>query len=283
MLYNRTVKSKVAFGASSVLVLLAGGALSAAEVGCGGFSGAPVPEAQVLAENGTDIADIASQVAAISASFASGEESKHLKLSTLRATTGPFYAPNECLKSIPEKNGEEDMVSIGFESCDGPWGLSSLSGTLGVQQGDPALAFSAAKFHIGGAEVTFDAQANLTSSEGVDRVMTWTATNLEGKTARGREFRSSVDFTLRWQLGGTCITVEGQSSGNVSGSLVSTQVKDLIQCDAACPASGSIQIWPAESAPPPPANAIAFPFTGMDVVYVPVPGGSNLIHLSCDL
>lgn len=271
MLYDSHVKSWVAALG-----------ISMATCACsGGYSPAPEAASQALAEDGTDVADLATRIAAMTASFASSGGSTELKLSTIRATTGPFYAPNGCLTGGPKN--DSNKLTLDFKQCDGPWGLSDITGDLELEQSDKSkpLAFLAQHlFSIGGAEVTFSAKVQMVF-DGADRTMTWKTTNLTGTTARGRSFaNSSVSLTLTWQLGGTCITASGTSTGEVSGSPVSTQVNGLVRCDAACPTSGQVVVWPSPSAQPS-EGALSLSFTGMDVAYFAAGGGNNPIQLSC--
>jgi hypothetical protein len=236
------------------------------------------PASQSLAENGTDVADLASRIASMTASFASTTESTRLKLSTVRATTGPLYAPNGCL-AASRPTDDSGELKLQFTRCSGPWGLSDLAGKLGVvQTGSPSdLVFSANQLAINQATVTFEVQAHI-DFEGADRTMTWTGM-LSGTTARGRSFSTSANLTLSWQLGGTCIGALGSSSGEVSDGPVSTSVTDLLRCGSSCPIAGSITVWASQSSAP--TNPLTLSFNGMDVAYFAAAGGSNSVQLSC--
>jgi hypothetical protein len=272
--YTPCVNPAIASTCALGLVVLSLGAL-----GCSsGTSAAVEPATQALAENGTDVVDLASHLASLTASFASSTESTHLKLSVVRASAGPLYAPNGCLEASHSPTDPNEL-SMAFSECAGPWGLAELGGTLGVvQAGGPDLVFSATSLNVNLADVTFEAQAHI-DFEGAARTMIWSGM-LKGTTARGRSFSSSVDLTLTWQLGGTCITVDGSSSGGVvAGVPVSTEVKGLVRCETACPTTGSVSVWS------PPTSTTADPlelsFTGMDVAYFAAGGGANPIKLSC--
>src|SRR5580692_12909526 len=111
-----------------VVVVASGGALLAG--GCVGYSLAPEPAAQALAENGSDLADLAARAAAVTASFAS-EAPARLELTTLSAT-GAFYDPTQCFTSQREDQSSSKL-EVTFDACNGPWGLSNLSGFLTVE------------------------------------------------------------------------------------------------------------------------------------------------------
>jgi hypothetical protein len=266
------------WGPRAALAAVAG--LCAVSTGCSsGFSPVPEPASQVLAEDGTDEIDLASRVASITASFVSIGQSTHLKLSTVRASTSAFYSPSGCL--TPTSMGES-AVHVHFDQCGGPWGLANLSGDLVVEQAGDQLSFTASNFQLGVATVTFSAQANITF-DGADRKMVWSA-SLTGATDRGRPLKTSAVLTLGWQLGGTCITANGESQGYLASSPVSSSVRGLQRCDNSCPATGQVWIWPLsspgeESAP----NALELSFTGTGVAYFEVGGGSNPVQLSCGL
>jgi hypothetical protein len=249
--------------------------------GCGGSSLAPEPASQALAENGTDLVDLSSRLAAITASFVSSEGPTHLKASTVQGVTGPFYAPSHCFTAMPdETDGATTIVS--FAHCDGPWGLASLDGQLNVKQVKNALAFTARNFRLGDAEVTFAAQASIVF-DGASRTMDWAASSLTGTTARGRAFTISSTMRVVWQVGGTCITANGEFGGGVplDGS-VAAKVSGLSRCTAACPNSGSVEIWPLPQVQPAGApGGIEVSLTGSNVAYFVANGGINPLTLTC--
>jgi hypothetical protein len=255
--------------------------LAGVTAGCSsGVTGAPEPASEALAENGTDVIDLASRLAAITASFVSSDEQPHLKLSTVRATTGAFYAPSQCL--TPSSMSGSDALSVSFDHCDGPWGLESVTGALVVEQTGSELVFTGQGFQLGAAAVTFKAQANVTF-DGAVRKMTWSANSLSGTTARGRVFTTSAVLRMSWQLGGTCIAANGETEGFVSGAPVSTEVDGLERCDAACPAVGRASIWALASlsTASPSSSTLSVDFTGMGVADFVVGGVSNPVQLSC--
>jgi hypothetical protein len=270
MFYTGGVKSWIAGVGASCLLAFCASCSS-------GTSTATEPASQALAENGTDVADIASRIASMTASFASTTESTRLKLSTVRATAGPLYAPSGCLVAS-HSSADPSQLDLAFTQCDGPWGLSGLAGTLGVVESQsPDLVFDAKGLVVNLATVNFDATAHI-DFEGADRTMTWIGT-LSGTTARGRAFNTSANLTLSWQLGGTCITAFGTTTGEVAGSAVSSSMRNLFRCDSACPVTGSISVWATQSSTP--TDSLALIFNGMDAAYFDVAGGRDSIQLSC--
>jgi hypothetical protein len=217
--------------------LLAWVAVSAALVTCTACAGVD-PDAQTLAENGSDVSDVTARVSGLAASFGLGAGPFD---PAAYAATATLYTPGGC--ATPVETAES--VKLTFADCSGPWGLVHVSGSVTVEppsSGGKGMVIETKDLQLGGATVSFDATWDV-ASKGSERTLTWSST-LTGTTARGRSFEieSTGMWTLTWQLGGTCIELDGSSQGVVGGSDLDIEVDGLTRCNADCPAAGTISV-----------------------------------------
>lgn len=251
--------------------------LSAAGTGCGGVD----PDAEALAENGSDVGDLAARVSALSASFALGA-GPTVDLTAV-AATATLYSPERCVTTrLTAPDGVQSLI-LSFADCAGPWGLVHLTGdvTVGPPPGNPipgALEVGSTDLRLGQATVTFKAEASIRSSGPAGRVLSW-APAISGKTARGRAFQSEGSWSVSWTVGGTCL--EANTSGDqavVAGSaLVIEQAQNLTRCSASCPTAGRLVLTGTSSL------RETLSFKGGDVAAFVTSSGTNDIQLACGL
>ncbi len=251
--------------------------LSAMGTGCAGVD----PEAETLAENGSDVGDLAARVTALTASFALGAGST-VDLTTI-AATATLYAPEGCVTTrLTAADGVESLI-LTFADCAGPWGLVHVTGevTVGPPPGNPipgTLEVGSTDLKLDRATVTFKAEASIRSTGPAGRVLSW-APAISGETARGRAFQSEGSWSVSWTVGGTCI--EADTSGDqavVAGSaLVIEQALDLTRCSATCPTAGRLVLTGTSSL------RETLSFDGGDIAAFVTSSGTNDIQLACGL
>jgi hypothetical protein len=152
-----------------------------------------------------------------------------------------FFQPSGCL--VADVTASQSSATFTFTDCTGPFGLVHLTGIVdatwtGGGSSPLDVTFNSTNFKVNSATVTsWTAKATVTPS-GNDRTMVWSAT-LAGTTGAGRAFARTNHKTLTWTVGGTCLTIAGQSTGTVTGLDLQTTLVNYQLCDGACPVSGS--------------------------------------------
>jgi hypothetical protein len=247
-----------------------------AGIGCGGVD----PEAQALAENGSDVSDLVARVSGLTASFALGAGST-FDLGAV-AATATLYSPAGC---VTTSTGAES-VTLTFASCSGPWGLVKLSGsvTVGPPPGSAApdmIEVSATHLAMDQARVSFSAQASIRSTGPAARVLTWNPA-ISGVTARGRSFNSEGNWSVAWTLGGTCIDVTSMGDQAIveTSPFVIEQATGLKRCSANCPTAGTLVVSNQVSSGP---LSERITFDGKDIVPFSGSSGNSDIQLACGL
>lgn len=130
-----------------------------------------------------------------------------------------------------------------FTNCTGPWGFSKLNGTVQVTYSSTGpdnltLNFSASNFDLNRATInSWTASAVITAS-GNDRDMVWNGT-FSGTTGSGREFNRVNAKDIKWTVGQQCISIDGQSTGDVTGKNLTTKIITYQRCAAECPEANS--------------------------------------------
>jgi hypothetical protein len=247
--------------------------IAAVAVGAAACAGVD-PDAQTLAENGSDVSDVTARVSGLAASFGPGVGRFDPEA---YAATATLYAPAGCAKAT--ENAES--VKLAFADCSGPWGLVHVTGSVTVEptrDGGEGIVIETKGLRLGGATVSFDATWNVVSPTTSPMRQLTSSSTLTGTTARGRSFEieSTNGWTLTWQLGGTCIDLNGNSQGVVDGSDLDIQVTSLERCNADCPTSGTISITSGSI-----SDTISF--DGSDVATFTTEGRTNDIQLACGL
>jgi hypothetical protein len=130
-----------------------------------------------------------------------------------------------------------------FANCTGPWGFVKIDGTVTVTWSSTGadnltLNFAASNFTLNRATITtWKATAVITAS-GNDRDMQWNGT-FSGTTGSGREFNRVNTKDVKWTVGQQCISINGQSTGDVTGKHLTTKIITYQRCAAECPEANS--------------------------------------------
>ena len=261
-------------------------------VACGCGARHPETTAQedsaLLGQDGSDTSDVEAQTSSLTATFA---------LAPL-ATTAPsaddafasadgvpaYFAPAGC--ATVTKDSVNRRVTYVFDACSGPWGLVHVSGTVIASYTSVTTPAGGAAVHIDAvgtalrlkrAVVDYHASATLSTS-GVSREMTWSG-ELSGVTARGRPFRRSAQWDVRWRIGEACVAIDGSATGDVKGRTFFTTVRHYQRCRGACPqAGGDVTITDAAT-----GRAVDIQYDGTDVADAISNGVSSPIVLACGL
>lgn len=248
-------------------------ALSAVAATCTGCAGID-PDAQTLAENGSDVSEVTARVSGLAASFGLGAGSSFDP--SAFGETASLYTPAGCAHA----KETAESVTVEFKNCSGPWGLAKVEGSVTVEpapKGGTGMVIEAKGLHLGGATVTFDATWSVKPT-GPWRSLTWTAT-LTGTTASGLSFDSNGTWELSWEIGGTCIDLTGHSQGQVAGSSFETQVTVPIErCNADCPTKGALFLSDSSG-----SITDTISFDGTDVATFTTRSGTDDIQLACGL
>ena len=184
---------------------------------------------------GSDGASLATQslLAGSSVKLMSGD-------TTTVGIPGFTFLPAGCLTETQDlATSTETYV---FNGCTGPLGLVELTGTVTVgwqvAGSQLTLDFSAQGFQINRATIdSWQATAVITST-GSQRSMTWSA-QLSGTTGSGRQFNRTNQKVLQWTVDVACLSASGQSSGDILGANLQTDIVTWQRCADSCPQAGS--------------------------------------------
>jgi hypothetical protein len=210
---------------------------SAVAVAAGGCAGKGALESAELAAYGDDSIQTESNLDSVTQSFVGGSGAQIV----VEPTAGGFFQPSGCL--VEDITPSSDKATYTFNDCTGPWGLVHLTGVVDAtwtQTSDSELdlVLTSSDFKINAATITtWSAHADVTA-HGEARTMTWSA-SLAGTTGGGRPFTRQNDKTLSWTAGGSCLSINGTSTGTITGLDLETKLEGYSRCVGACPASGS--------------------------------------------
>jgi hypothetical protein len=189
-----------------------------------------------------------------------------------------YFQPAGCLQVTEDE--ASSRATYTFDGCTGPLGLVELTGTITVDWQLAAtqltLNFSAQGFKINRATIdSWQATAVITPS-GDQRTMTWSAT-LSGTTGSGRSFNRTNEKSLQWTVGVECLAVSGQSTGDILGANLQTNVVTWQRCADSCPQAGSeIQVKNLDK-----GDSIDVKYDGGPTAELTVDGKSEEIRLAC--
>jgi len=210
-------------------------------------------------------------------SLAAGGNIKTMDTTTT-GSAGYYFLPAGCLQVTTDTT--KQTVAYVFSGCTGPLGLVELTGTVNVtwQQanGQLTLDFSSQGFHINRATIdSWQATAVITSN-GNQRSLAWNG-QLSGTTGRGRSFNRTNQKNIQWTVGVECVSVTGQSTGNILGADLQTTVTSWQRCADACPQAGSeIDVKNLDK-----GDTIDIAFQGGDRADLTLNGRSMEISLAC--
>jgi hypothetical protein len=242
--------------------------------------------ATVVARDGTDLVSHEGDTEALAAALV-GSAGGQLSLATaLEGGVTPsdlgdgakiLFFPRGCV--TPTHDAAARKVTYAFAGCTGPFGLRSLTGSVVVTYARPSagegisLTLAARDLAVGRATLSLTARATV-SLAGTTRTSTWEA-ELEGKTARDRAFKRSVQRTITSNAGEACITTTGRSTGEVAGDAITVTLERLTRCRGACPeAGGRITVEGASS-------TLDITFDGTSEAKVSRDGVTKTVTLAC--
>jgi len=238
--------------------LLTLGVATLAFVGLGGCLRKDTTESLELASYGDDSLQTEANLESIAQSFVGGTGAKitfqsAAQLSpplsaggvrpadTVSNPAGGFYQPAGCL--VEDSTPSKETATFTFNDCTGPFGLVHLTGVVDASwkidgTSHATITLTSKDFKVNDATITtWTANADVTAS-GDARTMVWSA-KLDGTTGAGRAFSRSNDKTIGWTVGGSCLTIDGTSTGTVTGLDLETTITSYSRCTGACPAAGS--------------------------------------------
>lgn len=153
---------------------------------------------------------------------------------------GFYFLPAGCETTTVDTASQK--ATYVFSGCTGPLGLVELNGTVNVSwtvSGNQlTLDYAATGFHVNRATIDSWTATAVVTSSGQQRSMTWDAM-LSGTTGRGRSFSRTNHKVLSWTVGVACLSVSGQSTGNVLKADLQTTITSWSRCADACPQAGS--------------------------------------------
>jgi hypothetical protein len=210
---------------------------------CGGRHEVVADESTALAEDATDASEAESHAAALSATFTlpSTDLTSGMLVTDASKTQG-FFAPTGCL--VTTVDTPSATVTHEFKNCAGPWGLLRVNGIVRVTYASMTVdGQSALKLEVTGTgltlnRATLDYHATaVVFVSGLARRMKY-ASQLDGKTARGRTLSRTTDWTVAWSVGAACLVVEGSAEGTITGRPLKTTVRGYRRCRGGCPEKG---------------------------------------------
>jgi hypothetical protein len=227
-----------------------------------------------------DVAGTESDVESLGSSFI-GQDGQSLATqgdTTTVGNPGFWFQPAGCLQVTTDAVNQK--ASYAFNGCTGPLGLVELTGTVNatwqVAADQLTVDLSSQGFKIDRATIdSWEATAVVTTS-GDLRTMTWTG-QLSGTTGRGRPFNRTNQKTLTWTIGESCLSVAGQSTGNILGADLQTTITSWQRCADSCPQAGSeIQVVNLDK-----KDSIDIKYQGGPTAQLNVDGRSETIGLAC--
>jgi hypothetical protein len=183
---------------------------------------------------GSDGASVATQ------SLVGGGDLRVMGDTTTVGIPGFTFLPAGCLQVT--ENAAMTSATYVFDGCTGPLGLVELTGTVNVgwqvAGSQLTIDFAAQGFQINRATITSWQATAVVTASGNQRSMTWDA-QLSGTTGGGRTFNRTNEKSLQWTAGVACVSASGQSSGDILGVNLQTDIVTWQRCADSCPQAGS--------------------------------------------
>ena len=172
--------------------------------------------------------------------FTPGAGEIQIQGGTTIANPGFWFQPAGCEQTTVDTASQK--ATYVFDACTGPLGLVSLTGTIDVSwqkaDGQVTLDFSSQGFQINSATISSWQATAVVTADGNARTMNWSA-QLSGTTGRGRTFSRTNQKVIQWSVGVPCISVTGQSTGDILKAELQTTVTSWKRCADSCPEAGS--------------------------------------------
>jgi len=137
---------------------------------------------------------------------------------------------------------------LNFDHCTGPYGLVEINGQVNATFSAPAtpggvdIALSGNGLSLNSVPVDLSASLHVAWS-GSTRTVSWNG-NFTGKTAGGKDFEHTGEYTLALDTSTLCRTISGSGQMTIAGqSAVKSTTEDVAVCGSpkACPKSGAIE------------------------------------------
>jgi len=215
-------------------------------VGCGAHAeDAPA----TLGQDGADASEIETRTSSLTAAFTlapMANPARDIASVVAAAAQAPAYFTPGCMTASGD--GANRLTFV-LDGCTGPWGLARVSGTV-VATYDVATAadgtttlsvdVSSDALHLDRATARYHATASVIAN-GLAREMKWTG-DLDGTTARGRALARTATWDAKWNVGESCMTLGGSTSGEVGARGFSTTVSGYVRCKHECPRAGDVTV-----------------------------------------
>lgn len=191
-----------------------------------------------LAEDAADSTDVAQTEAALL--IASVEDAEagmtEEELAEAAAASVEDWNPEECVTST----ADGDTVTYVFTDCAGPYGLVHVNGTLvitfTVRLNGVRLEASSTDLTVNGASLSIAAEAEW-SEDGTANTLE-VATTGSATGPRGATITREGDYTVGWDEGSSCMSLDGSWSTTSGGLTWTTSVSGYSRCGEGCPAAG---------------------------------------------
>ncbi len=180
------------------------------------------------------------QSVATTSAFTPGAGEIQIQGGSTVGNPGFWFQPAGCEQTTVDTANQK--ATYVFNGCTGPLGLVELTGTIDVTwqkaSGQVTLDFSSQGFQINRATVSSWQATAVVTASGNARTMNWSA-QLSGTTGRGRAFSRTNQKVIQWSVGVPCLSVTGQSTGDILKAELQTTVSSWKRCADACPEAGS--------------------------------------------
>ena len=231
-----------------------------------------------LIENGADGNDASSNVQSLTRALMPEMQTVMGGTAGAPGAASTLFSPSSCVG----KDQQGDVITYTLTGCSGPFGLATVTGTVTVTVKPAAgpgvtadIVGTGLQINKGTADYT--ASAVLTFA-GTKRNMSWNG-KTTGKTGRGRAYERTGSWTLAWDVGGECVSIDGTATGKIGEKETETTVTGFQKCKDACPASGTLVVKDAAS-----GDQISLTYDGSDrAKFTGVRGGTGSVALLCGL
>jgi hypothetical protein len=150
------------------------------------------------------------------------------------------FSPPGCVQTKVQGN----VVTLLLSGCDGPLGLTQVSGTVKAtfspaMGGAVKIQLSGSSVSVGGSMISVDTQGTLTVGGDPSTRTFQASSTTSGSGPLGTSVFRSGNYTLGWQSGSSCGTIDGDST--LSGSNAATsKTTNYTRCRGMCPQSGTV-------------------------------------------
>lgn len=231
-----------------------------------------------LVENGVDGNDASSNVQSLTRALMPDMQTVMGGTAGAPGAASTVFSPSSCVT----KDQQGDVITYTLAGCSGPFGLATVTGTVVVTLKPSAGAGVTADIVGTGLQInkgTADTTATaVLTFAGTKRNMTWNG-KTTGKTGRGRAYERTGSWTLSWDVGGECVSIDGTATGKIGAKETETTVTGFQKCKDACPTSGTLVVKDATS-----GDQVSLTYDGSSkATFTGVRGGTGQVALLCAL